>query len=304
MPWSRIISGIVAIILALGMLTFGGWYFTLGFTVIIYLGLSEYFQLVRSTGTEPAGKTTLVLSVSLLITAALTPQLVEPVFALAGTLICFYLLFQPKIATIADIGSSILGLFYGGYLPSYWVRLRVGLESGDVGFNQSLLSHPFASHFSTSYTGASFWSHLETLPLGFTVTVLAFICIWAADIGAYTFGKFFGRTRLSDISPKKTVEGAVFGIAGSIVVAVMGAHILQLPGLLWAGLLLGLLVGLASLLGDLTESMMKRDAGVKDSGQLIPGHGGILDRADSYVFTAPIVYYFLTLFLPLFSLPG
>lgn len=304
MPWSRIISGIVAIILALGMLTLGGWYFTLGFSVIVYLGLSEYFQLVRSRGTNPAGKTTLVLSIIVLITAAISPNSVDPVFALAGTLICFYLLFQPKIATIADIATSILGLFYGGYLPGYWIRLRVGLESGDMGYNQTLLTHPFASHFSASYHGSSLWTHLDTLSPGLTVTVIGFICIWAADIGAYIFGKFLGRTRLSDISPKKTVEGAVFGIGGSVVVAVMGSKILHWPGFPWAGLVLGLLVGIASLLGDLTESMMKRDAGVKDSGQLIPGHGGILDRVDSYVFTAPIVYYFLTLFIPLLSLNG
>jgi phosphatidate cytidylyltransferase len=86
-----------------------------------------------------------------------------------------------------------------------------------------------------------------------------------------------------------------------MAVAVVGSQLLHWPGFPWAGLILGLLVGIASLVGDLTESMMKRDAGVKDSGQLIPGHGGILDRADSYVFTAPIVYYFLTLFLPLFA---
>ncbi len=136
---------------------------------------------------------------------------------------------------------------------------------------------------------------------GLTATLLAFGCIWAADIGAYIFGKCFGRTRLSDISPKKTVEGAIFGVLGSIVVAILGSWSLQWPGFPWPGLILGLLIGIASLLGDLTESLMKRDAGVKDSGQLIPGHGGILDRADSYVFTAPLVYYFITLFLPLLS---
>jgi phosphatidate cytidylyltransferase len=140
---------------------------------------------------------------------------------------------------------------------------------------------------------------LNALPQGLTATLLAFGCIWAADIGAYFFGKYFGRTRLSSISPKKTVEGAIFGIAGSIAVAIAGAWYLHWPSWQLTGIVLGLLVGIASLLGDLTESMMKRDAGVKDSGQLIPGHGGILDRTDSYVFTGPLVYYFVTLLLPL-----
>ena len=291
---SRIISGIIAIILALGMLIFGGWYFTLGFSVIVYLGQLEYFQLVRAKGIQPAGKTTLVVSQALLLTAAFSPNLVDAMFALAGTLICFYLLFQPKLSTIADISSSILGLFYGGYLPSYWVRLRVGLEP------HTLLEKAFASPIDFNEHWLENLSFANLSP-GLTATLLAFGCIWAADIGAYIFGKCFGRTRLSDISPKKTVEGAIFGVLGSIVVAILGSWSLQWPGFPWPGSILGLLIGIASLLGDLTESLMKRDAGVKDSGQLIPGHGGILDRADSYVFTAPLVYYFITLFLPLLS---
>ncbi len=96
MPWSRILSGIVAIVLALGMIIMGGWYFSLGFGVIVYLGQLEYFELARAKGILPAAKTTLAVSQGLLITAALAPQLVDAMFPLAGTLICFYLLFQPK----------------------------------------------------------------------------------------------------------------------------------------------------------------------------------------------------------------
>lgn len=287
MPWSRIVSGIVAIVLALGMIFLGGWYFTLGFGIIIYLGQQEYFQMARAKGILPAAKTTLVVSQLLLITSTLSPALADAVMPVAGTFICFYLLFQPKFATIADIATSILGLFYGGYLPSYWIRLR-----------------SLGSAASANLPLGGFWPEswsLSSLPEGLTLTLLSFGCIWAADIGAYTFGKLFGRTRLSDISPKKTVEGAVFGVAGSVGVAIAGSWYLDWPAWPYTGVGLGLIIGIASLLGDLTESMMKRDAGVKDSGQLIPGHGGILDRADSYVFTAPLVYYFVTLLLPLLS---
>jgi phosphatidate cytidylyltransferase len=294
MPWSRIVSGIVAIVVAIGMIILGGWYFTLGFCVIVYLGLLEYFQLVRAKGIIPAAKSTIFVSLLLLITSTISPTLTDAVFPLSGTFICFYLLFQPKMATIADVAASILGLLYGGYLPSYWIRLRVGLDQASLLPSKAIAATnlPLKGYWPSSWD-------LGNLPAGLTATFLAFGCIWAADIGAYFFGKYFGKTRLSSISPKKTVEGAIFGIAGSIVVATVGAWYLDWPSWQLSGVILGILVGVASLLGDLTESLMKRDAGVKDSGQLIPGHGGILDRTDSYIFTAPLVYYFLTLLLPL-----
>ncbi|MGC1393362.1 MAG: phosphatidate cytidylyltransferase [Coleofasciculaceae cyanobacterium] len=294
MPWSRIVSGIVAIVVAIGMIILGGWYFTLGFCIIVYLGLLEYFQLVRAKGIMPAAKITIFVSLLLLVASTVSPTLTDAVFPLAGTFICFYLLFQPKMATIADVAASILGLLYGGYLPSYWVRLRVGLDQASLLPSKAIAANnlPLKGYWPSSWD-------LGALPAGLTATFLAFGCIWAADIGAYFFGKYFGKTRLSSISPKKTVEGAVFGIAGSIAVAIAGAWYLDWPSWQLSGVIFGTLVGIASLLGDLTESLMKRDAGVKDSGQLIPGHGGILDRTDSYIFTAPLVYYFLTLLLPL-----
>ncbi|WP_448562779.1 phosphatidate cytidylyltransferase, partial [Trichothermofontia sp.] len=300
MPWPRIVSGLVAIVLAITMTIAGSWYFTVCFCLIVFLGQREYFQLVRATGIAPAAKTTMVVSQILLILSTFSPTLADAVLPVAGTFICFYLLFQPKLATIADIATSILGLFYGGYLPSYWVRLRaighdaIGHYTNDyVNDNGVMNSLPLGGYWPSQ------WSDLLTAPTGLKVTLLAFMCIWAADIGAYLMGKLVGRTKLSHISPKKTVEGSVWGVLGCIGVAIAGAWYLQWPQWLLAGLTLGTMIGIASLLGDLTESMMKRDAGVKDSGQLIPGHGGILDRADSYVFTAPLVYYFVTLFLPL-----
>lgn len=299
MPWSRILSGIIAIALALGMIIVGGWYFTLGFGVIVFLGQLEYFRMVRAKGIAPAAKITMFVSQILLITAAIVPSLTDAVFPVAGTFICFYLLFQPKLSTIADISTSILGLFYGGWLPSYWVRLRVGLSGSPSTLIASNTTEIASNNFLLNGYWPPDWTNFSTFPQALTVTLLAFGCIWAADIGAYAMGKFFGRTRLSEISPKKTVEGAIFGILGSIIVAELGAWYLNWNSWQLSGILLGLLIGIASLLGDLTESMMKRDAGLKDSGQLIPGHGGILDRTDSYVFTAPLVYYFITLFLPL-----
>ncbi len=291
MSSTRVISTIVAIAIALCVLILGSWYFTVGMCVVVYFGQQEYFQLVRAKGIEPAIKTTLICSQILLIVSAIAPNVDNALFPIIGTLICFYLLFLPKIASIADISTSIFGLFYGGYLPSYWIRLRVSLDANSI----ATTGFPFDTDWATLFKTFDF----TLLPHSFTWTLLSFMCIWAADIGAYLFGKWLGRTRLSEISPKKTVEGAMFGVLGSLTVAIIGGWLLHWHNPVIGGLALGTSIGLTSLLGDLTESVLKRDAGVKDSGEVIPGHGGILDRTDSSIFTAPLVYYFFVLILPL-----
>ena len=103
MPWTRIISTIVAITLALIMLIVGGWYFTLGLCLIVFLGQLEYFQLVWAKGIVPATKTTLVVSQVLMITAAVAPPLTDALFPLTGALICFYLLFHVCVCTFCMV---------------------------------------------------------------------------------------------------------------------------------------------------------------------------------------------------------
>ena len=118
-------------------------------------------------------------------------------------------------------------------------------------------------------------------------------CIVAADVGAYFFGKTVGRTRLHSVSPKKTVEGAVGGLFCSSATALLFWRLFAWPSspLMAGGM--GVLIFFGSLCGDLIESAMKRDAGLKDAGNLIPGHGGLLDRMDSFLWCGALVYFLL-----------
>ena len=126
---------------------------------------------------------------------------------------------------------------------------------------------------------------------------------WACDTCAYLAGRAFGKHKLCPaLSPKKTVEGAIGGLLGCALIA--GAYGLILPHytaynerVVWACLLIGLLCGVLSQLGDLLASGIKRDKGIKDYGNLIPGHGGVMDRFDSVIFMLPVVYFMIVFFL-------
>lgn len=146
------------------------------------------------------------------------------------------------------------------------------------------------------YVGGFLWYalRLRGLDQGFEWTLVALIGVMATDTAAYFAGRAFGKTPLAPkISPAKTWEGAAAGFLGAMLATGMATLMLDLGVIIWEALILGTLIGSLSQLGDLAESRMKRKAGVKDSGWLIPGHGGVLDRIDSIVFILPAVYYFV-----------
>ncbi len=144
--------------------------------------------------------------------------------------------------------------------------------------------------------------HLVSLRLlanGENLIFFVLIVTWGVDTGAYYTGKLIGRHKLSpNISPGKTIEGAVGGVVACVGAGFL-ARWLFLKGLtINSTILIGLVLGIISQLGDLSESLLKRSAGFKDSGSIIPGHGGMLDRVDSLIFTVPAFYYFIIYFQP------
>jgi phosphatidate cytidylyltransferase len=144
----------------------------------------------------------------------------------------------------------------------------------------------------------SYWIGLNALENGRELVYLAVFTTFVNDIGAFFIGRAWGKHKLaSTISPGKSWEGAIGGflsaIIGALVIFAILTQFFTLPFAYWQVILLGCLVGIFAQLGDLAESLLKRNMGAKDSGKLLPGHGGILDRLDSVIFVGPMVYYYV-----------
>lgn len=176
-------------------------------------------------------------------------------------------------------------------IPAIWLFSRADLETALPGTAVTTLA--------TLYVGMTVGALIRTrldFPVGPELIFFLFASVWAGDTAAYYTGRTFGKTRLiPKVSPKKTVEGLVGGLAGSVVGAAVAQATFfpEIPMI--HALICGALLALVGVVGDLVESAWKRSAAVKDSGGLLPGHGGILDRVDSLLFAAPVLYTYWAL---------
>jgi phosphatidate cytidylyltransferase len=229
-----------------------------------FFGLREYYNLVLpdSKWIERAVGIGLGLALSIIVSFGEMKE-ISPFFVIVLLILSLLFMVTSKdlSSTVSNMGMALFGILFIGFLLAYVSLVR-------------------------NMTNGRLW------------VLFLIITVWAGDISALLSGSFFGRHKLyPKISPKKTFEGLVGAIVGSIIVALAFA-LLFIPNLQKRScILLAIGLGLFGQLGDFTESMLKRSAQVKDSGTLIPGHGGMLDRLDSFLFSAPFLHYSLLYFL-------
>lgn len=273
----RFISGFVGIPLLIALVFLeDGIPFILGVGLISVIGLHEFYRGMRRAGADP--QEWVGLASAFLFLFAARNQFHEKQFTLPGLLTLFVIatlvveLVRKNRAPVRNLGATFLGAVYAGWLFSYLVAINS--IHGDF-----RLEHiPFPIR-----TG------------GWMVLYIVFAA-WAADTGAYLVGRKWGSHKLAPhISPGKSWEGMWAGLASCTTMSLIMGRAVGVP---WMhAVVLGLAIGVASLIGDLAESAIKRDIGIKDFGSILPGHGGILDRFDGLLFASPLFYYYVTLVL-------
>lgn len=269
----RTVSGVVLLLVVVGALLWSKWSAGALFAVIMLGGLVEFYRLCRKKGVEPMSSVGIATSLAIFgLAFAVFLQWGTPATDLTGRIVLGALLYMMLIVPtafvcelwrksptpIANIATTFMGIIY------------VALPMAMVLFIPQLL--------------VGKWSGLA---------MLAFIgIIWVNDVFAYLVGVTLGKHRLCErISPKKSWEGFFGGLIGAVGASVLFGHLFGGNLLVWGGL--GLVTALAGVAGDLVESLMKREVGVKDSGAMMPGHGGFLDRFDALFLAVPFAFFYL-----------
>lgn len=257
---TRLLSGIVLVILALILIISGGEILLFSTLAISCIGMFELYRVfqVEKSPLAVAGYLAALLYYFNLEWKFL-PDILMLVMGFMILLMFTYVFSYPKYKA-DQVMAVFFGMFYVAVMLSYVYQIRL-------------------------------------LPKGLYLAFLVFLCSWGCDTCAYCVGILIGKHKMSPkLSPKKSIEGAVGGVLGAALLTALYCFVFRDPMKL-TGTEIGILAGIAavaaliSMVGDLTASAIKRNYDIKDYGHLIPGHGGILDRFDSMIITAPIIYY-------------
>ena len=271
--------GVGVALVALGLLCFklGALTTTLLAVVVVTFGAFEYFTAVRERGNHPAVLLGLVSVAGLMVAASSTGLAAYPVVlgltVIAGLL--WYLWVAPGERSVQNLGLTLLGVMWIGFLGSF-ATLFLGLGRVLEDSSPEITSNP-----------------------GIGVLIAAVIASVSHDVGAYFVGRYMGNTPLSPASPNKTQEGLIGGVLTSLVVTFVVVGLVGISPIgdqLSQAFIFALLCAIVAPLGDLCESFVKRDLGIKDMGTVLPGHGGVLDRFDALLFVLPVAYFVTLLF--------
>ena len=264
---SRVITGTIISLISIAAIILVSIPLFVLLVIIITLCSREFVKILRYKGFHPSLS---IILFSAIVFATLTFfhrfDMVPSMLTLTIMASFLTVLFRGRQPYIVNVATTTLGALYCGWLPCHILLIRqIGLD------------RVAAFQFAPSE--------------GLSFLMFVFLAVALTDIGAYYFGVRFGKHKLAEvISPKKTIEGAIGGAACAILVSILGIFYIDIS--LCQAIIGGILITLSAQLGDLSESLIKRDAGVKDSSDILPGHGGMLDRFDGYIFAIPVAYYF------------
>lgn len=267
---TRVIAGLCMLPLLL-ILYFGGITLAIACAVISFIGVTEFYNGWEAIDVKPSRKTAYLLITALYIMHYSVFYLDKwKGFNRAEEMLPWLLMFWIVLSIVASF-------VYGWRIT----------ERGAYDAMVTVLGLIYVVFFSYHIV------LLDNTPKGYLFTWIVIIAAFGSDIFAYFSGYLIGKHKLApNLSPKKTIEGAIGGIAGAGLLCGLYGYFVM-PSALWQTVLIGIIGGAVSQVGDLSASAFKRKMGIKDYGHLIPGHGGIMDRFDSVIFTAPFVYYFV-----------
>ena len=273
----RVLTAAIAVPVLAGLIWLGVWSLALLVTAAVVVGLNELYGGFTHAGFRPRVAVGIAAGLLFCVVAATRPftpaDLIGPALAL---IVCGSLLAElarrDREGALVNWALTLAGACYVGWLFSHFILLRQLQTPLRPGSLLALL-------------------HIDA-GAAWVYAVLAIT--WLQDTGAYFTGRAIGRHKMAPaLSPNKTWEGAAGGVASSVVTALLLVPLLGLPIGYAGAALLGVAGGVLGLVGDLAESFIKRQVALKDLGTLLPGHGGILDRADSIMFTGPVLYYLI-----------